>query len=158
MRRTAQAPDKNRAFPGAVFTEVQRKCIRHFRGSRGCRKACAQPPHSVPSRADCRRGWGGQLPVGAAVRSGLALGRLSRMGRTAAGRGGSKNGNQKDAFRRLFCLRIICSGRDQRRYRSKCSQVFSFRVRVSLLRGKVAAPTAFNSAVIVARIGTVLSQ
>ena len=65
MRRQAQAPDKNRAFICAVFTEVQRKCIRHFRGLRGCRTACVKPPHirAVP----------GGLPPG--------------MGRTAAGRG-----------------------------------------------------------------------
>ena len=64
MRRQAQAPDKNRAFICAVFTEVQRKCIRHFRGLRGCRTACVKPPHirAVP----------GGLPPG--------------MGRTAAGR------------------------------------------------------------------------
>ncbi len=55
MQRRAQPPDKNRAFLCAVFTEVQRKCIRHFRGSRGCRKGCVKPPHlrAVP---------GGRLP------------------------------------------------------------------------------------------------
>ena len=48
--------DKNRAFLCAVFTEVQRKCIRHFRGSRGFRKR----PHDAGAFCDDPN----DLPVG----------------------------------------------------------------------------------------------